>query len=384
MKPFEGSFYFYILFLSLIPAIVLGLKEKKIKYYGIILSFLMMLLFIGKDKHELLYFLIYLQFEVWIIKLYCSIYKNNKDRIMLRFFIYLSILPLIILKFSHFFTTRNLFGFVGISYITFRVVQILIEVYDGLIIHINLIDLIYFLIFFPSVSSGPIDRSRRFESEINKIIPRQEYIQDYLSNGITKLMKGLFYKFILSSIIYTYWLSKIPANHTLKNIINYMYSYSFYLFFDFAGYSAIAIGVGYFLGVKLPENFNKPFISKDMKEFWDRWHMSLSFWFRDYIYTRFVMLSIKNKRFKSRYTASYIGFFITMLTMAVWHGTYIYYIIYGIYEGSMLIITDFYQRKSLFHKKNKSSTWYKVMSIFITFNVACFGLLLFSGYLFNK
>ncbi len=72
-------------------------------------------------------------------------------------------------------------------------------------------------------------------------------------------------------------MDKIPKVHSLYNTLSYMYCYSLYLFFDFAGYSLMAIGTGYILGVKVPENFNKPFISKDIKEFWNRWHMSLSF-----------------------------------------------------------------------------------------------------------
>lgn len=383
MSPFEGSLFFYLLFISLIPAIILGLCEKKIKYYGTFISFLMIALFIGKNEHEIINFLMFYIWQIIIIKLYMRIVKKNKNRWIMRIFVLLSILPLVVVKFNHFFTEKNLLGFIGISYITFRVIQILIETYDGLIKNMSFIDLTYFLIFFPSVSAGPIDRSRRFDEEINNTLSRKQYV-DYMGNGIERIIKGLLYKFIIGSLIYNYWLVKIPNIYTFKNIINYMYAYSLYLFFDFAGYSALAIGTGYFLGVKLPENFNMPFISKDMKEFWNRWHMSLSFWFRDYIYTRFVMESLKKKRFKSRYTASYFGFLITMTTMAIWHGTYIYYIIYGLYEALLIIFTDYYQRKSKFYKRNKKKTWFKAASIIINFNVACFGLLLFSGFLFNK
>ena len=72
------------------------------------------------------------------------------------------------------------------------------------------------------------------------------------------------------------------------------------MFFDFAGYSAMAIGTGYILGIRVPENFNKPFVSTDMKDFWNRWHMTLSFWFRDFLFSRFMMLAIKGKWFASR------------------------------------------------------------------------------------
>lgn len=377
MTPFDSSIFFYILFVSLIPAIILGLLQKNLKYYGTLLSLFMIALFIGRNKVQLLSFLCFYILQIALIKIYLLIRKKTNNAWLMRLFVFLNIFPLCIVKFSHFFTTSVL-GFIGISYITFRIVQIIIEIHDGLIKEINLIDLTYFILFFPSISSGPIDRSRRFEKDINKTLSRQEYL-DYMGIGIFKIFKGIAYKFIFSSIIYNYWLCKIPASINLSHVCQHMYAYSLYLFFDFAGYSCIAIGTGYFLGIKLPENFNSPFISKDMKEFWNRWHMSLSFWFRDFIYTRFVMNSIRHKWFKNRYTSSYLGFMVTMLTMGIWHGTYLYYIIYGFYEGILLVATDYYERKSKFYKAHKEENWFIALSIFITFNLACFGLLLFSG-----
>ena len=134
----------------------------------------------------------------------------------------------------------------------------------------------------------------------------------------------------------------------------------------------------------MPENFNAPFLSRNMKEFWDRWHISLSIWFRDFIYTRVVMRFMKKKVFKSRFTGSYIAYIITMCTMGIWHGFKIFYIIYGLYMALALIATDYFQRKNSYYKKYKNKTWWKVCAIGINFNVACFGILLFSGYLYNR
>lgn len=379
MTPFEHGIFFYILFVSLVPAIVLGLVSKRLKYYGTFLSLFMVFLFIGNDKKQLISFAAFYVFQVILIKLYLLIRRQTSNAWLMRLFVLLSIFPLCIVKFSHFFTSSTI-GFIGISYITFRTVQVILETHDGLIKEIKLIDLTYFILFFPSISSGPIDRSRRFEKDINKTLTRQEYV-DYMGAGIFNIFKGIGYKFILSNLIYNYWLSKIPLSFSISHVLQCMYAYSLYLFFDFAGYSSMAIGTGYFLGIRLPENFNMPFLSKSMKEFWDRWHMSLSFWFRDFIYTRFVMTSMKHRWFKSRYTSSYLGFMITMLTMGIWHGTYSHYIIYGFYEGILLVLTDYYQRKSKFYKIHKKEKWFMALSIFITFNIACFGLLIFSGYL---
>jgi membrane protein involved in D-alanine export len=293
-----------------------------------------------------------------------------------------AILPLILVKTSHLFTSRTV-GFLGISYLTFKAVQMIIEIYDGLIKEVNILEFTYFLFFFPTISSGPIDRSRRFMEDINRVPSRAEYA-GLLGDGLWKVFRGVGYKFIIAALISKFWMSSIPDSHSFLNTINYMYAYSFYLFFDFAGYSSIAIGTGYILGVKSPENFDKPFISKDIKEFWNRWHMSLSFWFRDFIYTRFVMQALKKKWFKSRYTASYIAFIITMLVMGIWHGTEFFYVIYGFYHGFLIVGTDYFQRKSKLYKKYKNNKWWKYGSVAVTFNLVCFGLLLFSGYLFAK
>ncbi len=178
-------------------------------------------------------------------------------------------------------------------------------------------------------------------------------------------------------------MSKIPTDITFLNSLNYMYAYSLYLFFDFAGYSSFAVGTSYIIGIKTPENFDKPFLSKDMKEFWTRWHISLSRWFGDYLYSRILLNSMRKKRFKDRFRASHFAQMITMLILGVWHGLEVFYIIYGIYQGSVLVLTDILQRKSKFYKKHKKEKWFQRVQVLINFHVASFGLLLFSGYLFT-
>ncbi len=177
-------------------------------------------------------------------------------------------------------------------------------------------------------------------------------------------------------------MAKIPTDRNFINILNYMYAYSFYLYFDFAGYSFMAVGTSYIFGIKTPDNFNIPYLSHDIKEFWNRWHMSLSFWFRDFIYTRIVMSFIKNKVFKNKYTASYIGFIITMFTMGAWHGTQRHYLVYGLYHGILICFTDYFERKSKWYKSVKNNEKWDTVFTFVTFNLVCFGFLIFSGKLF--
>ncbi len=374
-------FYIYLLLISLIPAIVLGFYGKSIKVYGTILSVLMIYLIIGKSI-GLILLLLFLVGEFFVIITYYFVRKKTDNKYVYWLFLFMSMAPLFVAKLSP-FTRYGAIGFMGLSYLNFKAIQMVIEIYDGVIKEINLFDLVYFFIFFPTLSSGPIDRSRRFNENINKPLDRKEYFNEYLVDGLKKILLGIFYKFIIAYIIDTFWLLKIPADITVLNSLNYMYAYTLYLFFDFAGYSLFAVGTSYILGVRTPDNFNKPFLSKDMKEFWTRWHISLSRWFGDYIFSRFVLNSMRKKRFKNRIQASHVAQMITMFIMGLWHGITVYYIIYGLYQGGVLVLTDIFQRKSKYYKKHKIEKWFQYVQIIITFNIASFGMLLFSGYLFK-
>lgn len=381
MTPYSGLYFFYILALVSIPAIILGLNGKKIKNYGIVINMLMLFLLFGGSWIQSTCLILFYIGELILIKGYLHIRKKFKSRWVLRAAVLLSILPLVLVKLSHYFIVTPV-GFLGISYVTFKSIQMLIEIYDGLIKEVKILDFTYFLLFFPTISSGPIDRSRRFTDDINRIPSGEEY-KKCLKIGVWKIFNGVLYKFIIASLISAYWMNRIPNSHNFLDILNYMYAYSMYLFFDFAGYSLFAVGTSLLFGIRTPDNFDKPFISKDIKDFWNRWHISLSVWFRDFIYTRFVMVAMKKKWFKSRYTSSYIGFFITMGTMGIWHGTEWNYIIYGIYHATLIILTDLFQRKSSFYKSNKNNPIFNYASVFITFNLICFGFLIFSGRIFQ-
>ena len=382
LTQYGDYFYLYLLFLTFIPAIVLALKGISTKYYGLVVSIGMVYLIMGKTI-GLAMFGMFLIGEIIVIYMYLSLRKKTDNKYLYWVFLFMSMIPIIITKVAGLTKYSSYIGFIGLSYISFKVIQIIIEIYDGRITKIKFIDFINFILFFPTLSSGPIDRWKRFEENLNTKLEKDEYINEYLLVGLRKIFIAIVYKFIIAYLIDTYWLLMIPKEVSIFNSINYMYSYTMYLFFDFAGYSLFAIGTSYVFGIKTPENFNMPFLSKDMKEFWTRWHISLSRWFGDYIFSRFVLNSMRKKRFKSRVTASHVAQIITMFVMGLWHGLTIYYIIYGIYQGVALVLTDIYQRKSKFYKKNKNKKWFNCIQVVITFHIVCFGMLIFSGYLFK-
>ena len=140
-------------------------------------------------------------------------------------------------------------------------------------------------------------------------------------------------------MIKSYWIDRL-ADGGLLNTLSYMYGYSLYLYFDFAGYSAFAVGVSYLLGIHTPENFNRPFLAGNIKDFWNRWHISLSTWLRDHVYMRFMLAATKGRWFTGKYTASYLGYFLTFGLMGLWHGPQLRYILYGLYHASLLVGHD--------------------------------------------
>ncbi|NFT05797.1 MULTISPECIES: D-alanyl-lipoteichoic acid biosynthesis protein DltB [Clostridium] len=382
LTQYGDYFYLYLLLLTFIPAIILGLNGIKPKYYGIIVSAVMILLIMTKSI-GLYLFLMFLIGETFVIYMYLFIRKKTDNKCIYWLALFLSMLPVVISKLAGVTRYSSVIGFIGLSYLNFKAIQMIIEIYDGRITEIKFTTFIYFIMFFPTLSSGPIDRWKRFEENLNGKIEKEEYINEYLIPGFRKIILAIGYKFILAYLIDTYWLLKIPTDITLLNSWNYMYAYTLYLFFDFAGYSLFAVGTSYIFGIKTPDNFNKPFVSKDMKEFWTRWHISLSRWFGDYIFSRFVLNSMRKKRFKNRIIASHVAQIITMFVMGLWHGLTIYYIIYGLYQGSALVLTDIYQRKSSYYKKHKKEKWFQMIQRVVTFHIVCFGMLIFSGYLFK-
>lgn len=290
----------------------------------------------------------------------------------------LSILPLVSAKVIPFMFAHTVFGFMGISYVTFRSLDVLFSIQDGLLKQISLQQYFAYILFVPTLSSGPVDRFRRFAKDWEKIRTRAEFLDD-LEVAVQRIARGFLYKFIIAALIKTYWMDNVSVGWGGCKLLGYMYAYTFYLFFDFAGYSAFAIGVARILGIHAPENFDLPFLSKNIRDFWNRWHISLSFWFRDHVYMRFLLAASKGKWFKGKHTASYVGLFVTFGLMGVWHGLTLHYILYGIFHAGLLSGYDWFARWNKERKVWGNARWQTAVDILLTFHAIAFGLLLFSG-----
>ncbi|MDQ3696874.1 MAG: D-alanyl-lipoteichoic acid biosynthesis protein DltB [Gemmatimonadota bacterium] len=290
----------------------------------------------------------------------------------------LSVAPLAAAKALPLLAPGTTAGFLGISYVTFRCLDVIIGIQDRLITTLPAGRYVTYLFFFPTISSGPIDRYRRFVTDLEHRRTRAEVLSD-LGAGLHRIFTGLLYKFILAALVHRYWLQPVTGADGALATVSYMYAYSAYLFLDFAGYSHFAIGVSYFFGIRTPENFDRPWLAANIADFWNRWHMSLSFWFRDHIYMRFVIAATKGRWFPNKNLASYTGFFLTFGLMGLWHGPAWHYIAYGLYHAALL------SGHAALNRRGRQRDWWgsgpvwRAAGIVLTINLVCFGFLIFSG-----
>ena len=372
MNYFEGNEFFLLLFVVLLIGFVVNFFEKRKDYYILALSLLFAGAIYGKSRAMMVYLLAFIVYQYFLVFL-----AQRIEAKWLKPLVFLSILPLVINKVFA-LTSLHLLAFIGISYMSFKTIQIMLEISDGLIKEkISIKDYLQFLLFFPTVSAGPIDRSRRFLKEINEVMPRKEYLE-LAGDGVYRIVLGLLYKVVLSTYVYQMLLA-LNNTGTVVYSIKYMYLYTLYLFFDFAGYSLMAVGSSNILGIQTPMNFNKPFLSVDIKDFWTRWHITLSTWLRDFVFSRVLMQVIRKKWFKNRLHNATYAYMVNMLVMGFWHGLSVSYIVYGFYHGVLMAGFEVYQKKSNFYKKNKNKNWYKLLSWFVTMNLVMIGFFIFSG-----
>ena len=373
MHYFAGLSFFMTLGFILIIAFIMNVFQKSTYYLSLVFSTLMVYLVFAENPMHLVSIIGYVLVGYILMHLSVKFKEHKKTMILM---VFLAGLPLVLVKVLAAFKISGL-GFLGISYMTFKLIQIIIEIYDGLIEKpMGPLDYVHFLLFFPALSSGPIDRSRRFIEDWKKQRTKEEYLE-LAGTGLFRLVLGLFYKLVISGMVFQQMTSIRYKDFSF--FVIYMYLYTAYLFFDFAGYSLMAVGASNVLGIETPMNFNIPFISVDIKDFWNRWHITLSMWLRDFVFSRIVMRFMRKKIFKKRLTTAMVAYMINMTFMGFWHGITLNYIAYGFYHGILMAAFEWYQKKSKFYKKNKNKTWYKMISWIITMHLVMFGFLIFSG-----
>lgn len=221
---------------------------------------------------------------------------------------------------------------VGISFFTFQTMSYTIDIYRARLKPvINILDFAFFVSFFPQLVAGPIVRATDFIPQIREKI---QVSQEDIGRGLLLICTGLFKKAVISDYISINFVDRVFEDPTLysgfENLMG-IYGYALQIYCDFSGYSDMAIGIGLLLGFRLPENFNAPYQSTSIQEFWRRWHISLSSWLRDYLY---ISLG-GNRRGKLR---TYVNLFLTMVLGGLWHGAAWKFVFWGFLHGIALAI----------------------------------------------
>ena len=303
---------------------------------------------------------------------------SNLTKIILSFGILVNLFLLAYFKYANFFVD-NLNSLSGsnfhlqtiilplaISFFTFQQITYLVDAYKGETREYNFLHYCLFVTFFPQLIAGPIVHHREMLPQFIKNTI-YKFNHQHLAIGLTIFFLGLFKKVVLADGVAVYATPVFDAAEqgvmlTFFEAWAGALAYTFQLYFDFSGYSDMAIGIARMFGILLPLNFNSPYKSVNIIEFWRRWHITLSRFLRDYLY---IPLG-GNRKGKFR---RYINLMITMLLGGLWHGAGWTFVMWGALHGIYLIINHVWRalRRAFGHDLNRSSWWGRSLSMLITF-----------------
>jgi len=234
-------------------------------------------------------------------------------------------------------------SWLGFSYVAFRLIHTLIDRLKGRLKEIKLGEYLVYMLFYPAVLAGPIDRFQRFRQDL--VSPKPLSSPEVRQSGV-RLAIGLFRKFILADLLGLIAISGLNIHQVQSTgwLWVMLIAYSFQIYLDFAGYSDIAIGSGLLLGFQLPENFNRPYLKPNLTLFWNNWHMTLTQWIRTYF---FFPVTRKLRRGKKLPPAMIILItqVSTMLLIGLWHGITLNFLIWGLWHGIGLFVHNRWSAK---------------------------------------
>jgi alginate O-acetyltransferase complex protein AlgI len=246
---------------------------------------------------------------------------------------------------SHDLLPRANLEWLGFSYVSFRLLHTLRDRQTGKLSTLTLREYVTYVIFFPSFTAGPIDRAQRFQTDLQDL-PGPE--PSRLVQGSMRIAVGIGKKFVIADSLATMALNATKAGQAESTLGLWvlLYAYTFQIYFDFSGYTDIAIGIGQLFGIKLPENFNQPYLKRNIALFWQSWHMTLSQWVRDYVFLPLTRFMLKRKRKPSQTLLALIGQVTTMLVIGLWHGVTWGFIAWGLWHGIGLFIHKVYSDRT--------------------------------------
>ena len=262
--------------------------------------------------------------------------------------------------------TLNLLLPVGISFYTFQTMSYVIDVYrHNIHAEQHFGKYAAFISFFPQLVAGPIERAKNLLPQLNK---QCEFDYDSATYGLKLMAWGYFKKMVIADNVspYVQLVYDNPESFQGFSLVIATLLFSLQIYCDFSGYSDIAIGASKMLGINLMTNFRSPYFSKSLKEFWSRWHISLSTWFKDYVY---IPLGGSH----CHYLRKCFNLFITFLFSGLWHGANWTYVMWGGIHGTARVIEDVFT-----HKGNKiKNKHFNILKMFIIYIFCCFAWIFF-------
>ncbi len=328
--PFSGLNFFaiifgFITFLHIFKNFLSSfISYKNLLFISIIAYFLICM----PDFYEIFIFLIYVYFVYWFF-----VSKKYQNVVIPMLVI---ALPMILHKLD----INPIFKIIGISYITFRTIQAIVDSHNyG---KLSFIEFASFLLFPMTLLAGPIDRSYRFQEDLQK--GYENLTLSNIGRGWDILIVGVLFKFIFAEFVNRFWLSGIDENSVaILDMVNSAYAYTTYLFFDFAGYSAMAVGLSIMMGIDVPMNFNHPYLAPNPQDFWRRFHITLGTWLTDYFFKPLYKYLHNFQALKGRrLLIQNLAIISTFLLMGMWNGLTWYFIFSGFLFGIYSAIHNIY------------------------------------------
>ena len=273
-------------------------------------------------------------------------------------------------------------SWLGFSYVSFRLLHTILDRRAGRLPSVPLAEYVNYVIFFPSFTAGPIDRLERFTHDLNDPVVLDR--EGWVDMG-SRFFLGLFKKFVIADALAWVALNDVFAQQVNSSFWMWvlLYSYSLRIYFDFSGYTDIAIGLGRLLGIRLPENFASPYLKPNLTQFWNSWHMTLTQWFRGYFFNPLTRAMRSGKQPIPSYLMILVAQIGTMVLIGLWHGVTVGFILWGLWHGAGLFIQNRWSNyvKDYMPAWADTPTGQRVLhysGIFLTFNFVSLGWLFFS------
>ena len=314
--------------LSAVSSVFIWLFVNCTRRYTVLLCNIAFLFLLRANLLDVIYVVV-LTLYTWLMGFVLS-KLNNKKWVLL--FVVVPVLGLCYFKYAgYLFPDQRIIMPLGLSFYTFKAISYLVDVSRGIVESKNIICVFDYIIFFPAFMAGPIHRSKPFFEELEKKFTFEYRDQ---KNGFIQACLGLFQKFVFADQL-NYYVKLVLDNPELSGwyMVLGMLLYSFQIYVDFDAYSNVAIGIARMMGFHLERNFHSPYLGVSLRDFWRRWHISLSSWLRDYVY---IPLGGSQKGT----IIKWINTIIIFLVSGIWHGSTMMFVIWGLGHGIVMVIED--------------------------------------------